>query len=291
MTPGISYIPYLQLMRAPALFTAISNITAAHLIATGGVMQWPAWIALCLASCAFLGGGMVLNDCFDLKIDAQERPGRPLPSGRVLVTTAWSFGALLLISGIVLASLVGMRSLVLAAALAASILAYNGVLKATWAGPLVMGLCRYLNWMLGLSVVTLGATAWLLPIPVLLYVSALTILSRAEARAEDRSLVILAGAGMLTAGIVVVLLWRQGVLPNPWVVPIAAAALGSVLYLLTKTYREFSPTGVQAAVGLLIFGIIPLDALLVVGAGIWWGVVLVLLMIPGRWLGRWLYVT
>jgi len=286
-----SLIPYLQLMRAPALFTAVSNIIAAHLVATGGAIQWPALIALCLASGAFLSGGMVINDCFDLAVDARERPGRPLPSHRISTTSAWSFGLLLLASGIVLAGVVGTRSLLVAVALSGSILLYNGVMKATWAGPLIMGLCRYLNWLLGLSVLALETPAWLLPLPVLLYVTSVTVLSRAEARALNRDLVMLVGAGLLLAGIIIVLLWQQGVLPNPWVLPISTVALAAVFYLLIETYRDFSPARIQATVGLLIFGIIPLDALLVVGTGIWWGVLLVLLMIPGRWLGRWLYVT
>jgi len=287
----MAWTPYLQLVRAPALFTAVSNITAAHLLATGGVIQWPALLLLCAASVAFLSGGMVLNDCFDIGVDARERPGRPLPSGQVSRSVAWGLGTGLLVSGVAIASLVNTAAASFAAALAASVLVYDGLLKATWIGPVAMGLCRYLNWMLGLSVAALGVAAWLIPLPVLLYIAAVTVLSRAEARAQDRGLVVLAALGMLFAGATIALLWLQGIMVNIWVLPIAAAALLAVLYLLAETYREFSPQRVQSAVGRLIFGIIPLDALLVVGAGIWWGVLLVLLMLPGRWLGRRLYVT
>jgi hypothetical protein len=43
---------------------------------------------------------------------------------------------------------------------------------------------------------------------------------------------------------------------------------------------------------MMIFGIIPLDAILVLAAGPWWGsIVVLLLLLPARFLGRMLYVT
>ena len=286
-----SWLPYLQLMRAPAVFTAISNIVAAYLVATGGAIQWPALVALVLASSALLAAGMVLNDCFDRDVDARERPHRPLPSGAVTVETAWRLGFSLLITGVVLSGLVGQRSLVVASVLAATILAYNGALKNTWLGPLVMGLCRYLNWALGLSVTALTVSLWLIPLPVLIYVAALTVLSRSEAGTPDRRLITLAGSGLVIAGLAIYALWRDEVLAGVAVIPLTAAALAAALYVVARSYRGGSPAAVQGAVGLLILGMIPLDVLLVLGRGIWWGLGLLLLMLPGRWLGRRLYVT
>jgi 4-hydroxybenzoate polyprenyltransferase len=283
--------PYLQLMRAPALFTALSNATAAHLVATGGTIAWSTLVPLVLASCALLAGGMVLNDCFDLSVDARERPRRPLPSGAVAVATAWRLGFALLVAGVAVAALAGLRALLVASALAAAILLYDGVLKSTVLGPLLMGLCRYLNWLLGLSIVALDQTAWLLPLPVLVYVTALTVLSRAEARAQDRRLVVLAGAGLTLAAAAVAALWLAGVLTQVAVLPLAAVALLYWLRLIASCYRDHSPRVIQGAVGRLIMGLVPLDVLLVIGRDLYWGLGLVLLMLPGRWLGRRLYVT
>jgi 4-hydroxybenzoate polyprenyltransferase len=282
---------YLQLMRAPALFTALSNATAAHLVATGGTIVWQTLVPLALASCALLAAGMVLNDCFDVAVDTRERPRRPLPSGAVPVATAWRLGFALLVVGVALASLAGSRPLLVASALAAAILLYDGVLKSTVLGPFFMGLCRYLNWLLGLSIAALEVTAWLVPLPVLIYVTALTVLSRAEARAHDRRLVVLAGGGLTVAAVAIAALWFARVLSQVVVLPLAAVALVYWLALVAACYRIHSPHAIQGAVGRLIMGLVPLDVLLVIGRDIYWGLGLLLLMLPGRWLGRRLYVT
>jgi 4-hydroxybenzoate polyprenyltransferase len=289
MNAGVN--AYLQLARAPALFTALSNAAAAHLVATRGTIEWATLAPLALASCAFLAGGMVLNDCFDLGLDARERPRRPLPSGAVPMATAWGLGFALLAAGIALAALAGPRPLAVAAALAAAILLYDGSLKRTVLGPLVMGLCRYLNWLLGLSIATLTLDAWLLPLPVLVYVTSLTILSRAEAAAQDRRLVVLAGAGLTLAAAAVAGLWFAGVLTQVGVLPLAAVALLYWLALVASCYRHHVPGVIQGAVARLIMGLVPLDVLLVIGRDHFWGLGLLVLMLPGRWLGRRLYVT
>jgi 4-hydroxybenzoate polyprenyltransferase len=55
-----------------------------------------------VAIAMFYIGGFVLNDVFDIEIDRVERPGRPLPSGRISLDTAARLGMMLLCSGIVL---------------------------------------------------------------------------------------------------------------------------------------------------------------------------------------------
>src|SRR5262249_39458533 len=160
--------------RAPAIFTALSNILAAHWIATGGVMQWRVFVLTAGASVFLYAAGMVLNDCFDLHEDARARPRRPLPSGRVSVPVAWASGWFLLASGVALAGMAGPRQIAVAGVLALAIVLYDGALKRLPVGALVMGGCRYLNWLLGLAVVPLDRTAFLIALPVLLYVAALT---------------------------------------------------------------------------------------------------------------------
>jgi hypothetical protein len=75
------------------------------------------------------------------------------------------------------------------------------------------------------------------------------------------------------------------------VLPLAALALAVWLTLVARCYRQHSPPVIQAAVAKLIMGLVPLDVLLVLGRDVWWGLVLLLWMIPGRWLGTRLYVT
>ncbi len=287
-----SALAWLQLMRAPAIFTAVSNLVAAHWLATGGECDLRALLLLTLSGIALYIAGMVLNDCFDQDIDTRERPERPLPSGRISQTSAWFVGWLCLGAGVLLAAMHGQTSMMIAAALAAAILSYNRWLKTTCLGPVNMGLCRYLNWLLGLSAVSLTPIMLPIALPVFFYVTALTLVSRVEADASSRTpLVMAAGGFILTVG-AIGYLYRAGVLPNVAVLALAGAGLLLILARVRKTWRVFTPGSVQATVAFLIFGIIPLDALMLAGAGqSWAALALLLLMVPGRILGRWMYIT
>jgi len=285
-------LAYLRLLRAPAVFTALSNIIAAHLLATQGRIQWPALGLLAAAASALYLAGMVLNDCFDLAEDRRDRPQRPLPSGVIPVASAWKLGWCLLGAGILLAGVVGGRQLLIAFTLAGAIVLYNGVLKATLWGVPLMGGCRYLNWLLGLSVAPLIGRSLLLGWPVFVYVSSLTLLSRVETSARSRLALLLCASGMVTTAALFAVFNRSGLLAHGWVLLPVGAALLLVLARLALTYREFNPWTIQHSVGLLVMGIIPLDALLVLAGGPWWGGVLVLaLLLPSRLLGRLVYVT
>ena len=75
-------------------------------------------------------------------------------------------------------------------------------------------------------------------------------------------------------------------------VALAGAGLLFILARVWKTWQTFTPANAQATVAFMIFGIIPLDALLLAGVGqSGAALVLLLLMIPGRILGRWMYIT
>ena len=144
--------PYLQLVRLPNLFTAAADSLAGWLIVRGSLAEPGRWVPLVLASVAIYAAGIVLNDVFDFEIDRRERPSRPLPSGRVSRRLAAWFGGIALALGPGLAALSGSTSsLVVALALAACVLGYDAGLKRTLLGPEVMGACRGLNLLLGLS--------------------------------------------------------------------------------------------------------------------------------------------
>jgi len=287
-----TFLISLQLMRIPNIFTAISNILAAQLLVTQGALQWTPLLLLMAASACLYTGGIILNDCFDLEEDRRERPSRPLPSGRIPVTTAWLSGFLLLATGVLLAGLVSFKSMTVSIIIVALVLLYDGYAKHTAAGSLVMGLCRYGNWLLGLSPGGDLADGWLLALPVLFYVTSLTMLSKAETGAERRTPVLLCAGGMaLTAALIVVLNLIE-LLPHTWALTLLAVALLLISLRLFETYRSFSPARVQLAVKTLVLGIIPLDAILVFAGGPWWGGLAVLaLIVPGALLARIMYVT
>ena len=284
--------PWLQLIRAPAVFTALSNVLAAHLIVTGGAVDGSLLAVLGAASVCLYCAGMILNDCFDYAEDLAERPGRPLPSGRVSRRSAWLAGGILLAAGVALAAAATPRSAVIAAMLALAILLYDGVLKGGPAAPVAMAACRGLNWLLGLSAVPFAAAEAWLALPVFFYVAGLTTLSTVETTAQSRApLAVCAAALVLTLAAVAALL-TSGTLTFWWALVPGLLATVWMLGKLAALWRDFRPPEIQRTVGLLIMGIVPLDALMVLAGGPWWGALAVLvLMLPGRYVARWIYVT
>ncbi|WP_235934646.1 UbiA family prenyltransferase, partial [Agromyces humi] len=71
----------LELVRAPAALTVIGD-TMVGGYAGGGRLAGRRWL-LPLASVFLYSGGMALNDYADRRLDAVERPERPIPSGRI----------------------------------------------------------------------------------------------------------------------------------------------------------------------------------------------------------------
>src|SRR5207247_76223 len=83
--------PYLQLVRPANLLTANADVLAGF--AAVGLKNPAALPLLLVATTALYGGGVVLNDVFDARLDAVERPERPLPSGRAAMGGASALGA------------------------------------------------------------------------------------------------------------------------------------------------------------------------------------------------------
>jgi 4-hydroxybenzoate polyprenyltransferase len=185
-----------------------------------------------------------------------------------------------------------MLAWLIALVLAAAIVFYDDIAKRYLAGSLVMGGCRYLNWLLGLSVTGLNGRDFLLAVPTFLYVVSLTVLSSIETSANSRAPLAACAVGIVTTGAVVCMLMVADVLPQRWPMLAVIAGSGFILYRLAQTYRDFDADHIQSAMKVLIMSVIPLDAILVFAGAPWWGGVVVLaLMLPARSLGRWVYVT
>ena len=287
-----SWRTILELVRAPAIFTAVSNILAAHWIATAGQIEWRVFVLTAGASAFLYAAGMVLNDCFDVEEDARMRPRRPLPSGRVSMPAAWASGWFMLAGGIALAGMAGARQAAIAGLLALAIVLYDGALKSLSIGAVLRGACRSLNWLLGLAVVPLGRSEFLLALPVLVYITALSRLAAVETGVGDARRVQECAIGMLLTALLISMLIARGTLPNAWAYLPLIAGLGAVLQRLARTGRELSPISVQSAVRFLILGVVLLDALIVLASGSAWGALAVLaLSVPSRLLARLIDVT
>lgn len=289
-------IDWLRLVRLPNLATAAADSLAGFLICWSATGQsgWPpvaCWLAVA-ASVAFYAAGVVLNDVCDVDIDRRERPERPLPRGAIAVPAAAAVGRGLLGAGSAAAccSAVAAGSAwpaAVGAALTAAVWLYDRHAKATPAGPVVMGCCRGLNWLLGMTAAG-GPSAlheWAIPIGMAIYVAGITLYARDEA-GRSRAVVLVAGTvaiglGLAVAAAQVWLPWRggspAGVAGFPadnWL--LLWGALGtSVLYRALQGVVDPTSGRVRAAVGNAIMSMITLDAVLVLpSAGPRWAVAL-----------------
>ena len=174
-----TWFAYVQLLRLPNLFTAVADPLAGWLAVGGGGP--PAQLFLLAGvSAGLYTAGIVLNDCFDYALDCRERPERPLPRGAIPRAHAWALAALLMGAALVAAALAGPPTLGVALSLAVLILFYNSWAKRFFfLGPLVLGVCRFANFLLGMRSAPLRL--WWIPGLLGVYVAVLTLLSRQEA--------------------------------------------------------------------------------------------------------------
>ncbi|WP_430905658.1 UbiA-like protein EboC [Maribacter sp. 2-571] len=236
---------------------------------------------LVLASILLYAGGVVLNDVFDHRLDAVERPERPIPSGLVSLRSASSFGAILLILGIGCAFLVHSISGFIALALAFSIVLYDGVAKKhAFLGPLNMGFCRSLNLVLGMSLLgNIPDLYWLAGIP-LIYIFAITLISRGEVHGNNKKHLLWAATlyGIVVLGVVGGIFLVSG---KVYPVVLFLVMLAVLVYRpLVAAYRENTPTNIKKAVISGVLSLIVLDAAFAVGFAPWWYGLLILLLWP-----------
>ncbi len=186
---------WLQLFRAPNLFTVPGDPFAGYLLASYGAFEQPVFLTI-VASVCFYAGGLLLNDLADLAEDRAERPGRPLPSGAANRGVVIVVMLALAVGGLALCAKVGVWTLGVGVALLLAVVSYNmGNKRLPVIGALNMGLCRGLSLLLGATAVPHGdlsirlmldgrlnhlAVAFVL---VTLYIAAVTNLARFETKA------------------------------------------------------------------------------------------------------------
>jgi 4-hydroxybenzoate polyprenyltransferase len=302
---------YWQLLRFPAVFTAFADVLLGFALTHVHLSDAPLPLALLLltSGCIYLAG-MVFNDVADRHVDARERPHRPLPSGRVSLRAAVWLGTALLGVGLLSAAalrwvdprLCGWNPLFVAALLVTAVALYDGLLKSTWSGPLAMGLCRFLNVILGAS-----AAGHLFGRPfdnpqrwvatgLGLYVVGVTWFARTEATVSPRPQLI-GGLIVVNLGLATLFGWLRG--SSLEADPLLAMALlaGIALALNTRmltAVRDPSPSQVQTTVRTLLLSIITLDAALIyakTGDIVLATALAVGLLLPAMILGRVIRIT
>ncbi|MDZ5443894.1 UbiA family prenyltransferase [Micromonospora sp. 4G57] len=262
-----------ELVRAPAALSVPGDVLAGA--AAAGVLdrRTP---ALAGASVLLYWAGMAANDWADRRLDAVERPERPIPSGRVSPPAALGLAAGLTAAGLALATAAGgRRAAAVAVPLATAIWGYDLLAKNTAAGPAVMAACRGLDVLLGTtsagpapagrraggSAGTRLARALPAALTVAAHTWTVTELSRREVTGTDRRLPRATLAG--TAVVAATALGRA----DP--VPVALAAGYATRYgaAQARVVADPSPGRVRAAVAAGITGLPALQGALTARAG------------------------
>lgn len=346
-------MPYLQLVRLPTVFTAVADILLGFALTTGVFIStapspdgpidldaamledgeslgmeaanelaepksewvWQLGWLIAASSCLYLSG-MVFNDVFDRRADAEDRPEAPIPSGKVSVKTAATIGVLLMASGLVASYLAGINKsngqlnpLRVAGMLCVAILLYDSVLKRTLLAPLMMGGCRFLNIILGASTLNFFVGDGILNffkavfsrpqlgvgIGLGVFVMGVTWFARTETRESNRwqlgIATLFVNAGIATL-IFFIRTWPGQVEWTSVAFVLAFVAL-IIDRRLIAAISDPSPDKVQTAVKTMLMSLVVLDATM-----IYWktenvtlSCLTVGLLVPSIVLSRWIRVT
>ena len=112
--PGFDLEAWLQLLRVPAVPSAITNILAGYLIVNRSWQPTFEFASLVVCSCLLYMSGMVLNDWCDAEKDKTSRSNRPIPSGRISRFDALKCYIGLTTTGLLLSAFAGTKSLLVA---------------------------------------------------------------------------------------------------------------------------------------------------------------------------------
>jgi UbiA prenyltransferase family len=259
----------LRLGRVSNLPTVWTN-TATGIVLAGGALANPATLPLLIALSLFYVGGMYLNDAFDAKVDALERPERPIPSGAIRERTVFTAGFAMLALGVLLLLWTGFGLPggtgswpgLCGVALGGAIVLYDWYHKDNPLSPALMGLCRVLVYVAaGLAfAVPPPAVLWLAALLLLCYLIGLTYVAKQENLGEVRNLWPLL---FLAAPVVFALVHAPASLTSAATCALFALWVGVALWFL----RRRRPGDVPRAVVSLIAGIALLDAVLIAAAG------------------------
>jgi 4-hydroxybenzoate polyprenyltransferase len=282
----------LELTRPPNLLTAAADVLAgfgAAALTAPRALPWLVAATICLYA-----GGVTLNDVLDRRLDAVERPERPLPSGRASTAEAAVLAIALLGAGVALALAASPVSAGVAALIAGCAAAYDAWAKHhPLAGPAFMGACRGLNLLLGLSAApALLAHRWPLAAIPLLYVAAVTTAGRGEVTGGTRGALVAVLGLFGAAGAAVLALAVSGP-------PATLAAIPFLLLLgwrlgppLRRAWRAADAGSLRAVVGAGVMGLVLLDAAIAaLYAGVLYPLAILALLPAAWWLARAFAVT
>ena len=290
---------YLRLMRPANMVTAVADVLAGIAL-SGYFTNWQfdfshfLPVILLVGSTKLLyGGGVVFNDVFDADLDRIERPERPIPSGLISYKEAFTLGTVLLLAGIALAFAVSSIAGFLSVAISFFALVYNKWGKhQSVLGPVNMGLCRGLNLLLGVSIVTGAVTNWwFIAFVPIIYIASITMISRGEVHGSSSKP--LYGASFLYALVIALILFFSFT---------KQTLLFALIFLLPFAWMIFKPLleaiktpsgpNIGKSVKAGVISLIVMDAAWVAATGNFYVAIFVALLLPiSFWLARMFAVT
>lgn len=288
--PAVPFLlPTLRLLRVGTLFSPAADVTAS--LAMLGLPWNGDAVAAVSASVALYAAGMVWNDVADRRLDAVQRPERPLPRGDLSLSFAVALGVLLLAVGLYVSPCRGHHGLI-----AALVLAYDFAGKRVlWLGALGMGTVRALNLGTALAMPVDGidpahaVAARLASVCYGVYITAVTVLGIFEdtPRVRPRAAAAVAAAPPLAAlcGVSAI---QNGLWPAP------ALALVPVLWFLRRNARrsDWDQRAIRGTMMHLLLGTMLYTALLCVAAGRpWEAIAIAAAIVPARWIARRISLT
>ena len=300
-------LAYTQLTRPANIVTAVADIlagfAASGAIATLYGLPTATWWEhthtallgwLVLSTIGLYGGGIVFNDVFDAALDRVERPERPIPRGDASVRGASLLATLLLVIGILAAAQVSRLSAIIALLVAALAVLYDAWGKhQRLFGPMNMGLCRGGNLLLGVSAVpAMVSSLWFLSLIPIVYISAITMISRGEVHGGSRA-GLWGGISMYSLVLGALLTIAIALAVSVEVVIPFLLLWGFLIYPpLLRAIRGNEPRLIGLAVKAGVLSLIVLDAALAaIFAGWAYGLLVLLLLPVSRWLATRFAVT
>jgi 4-hydroxybenzoate polyprenyltransferase len=276
-------------VRVGTLFSPAADVVASWCVAE---LPWQAAAArAALASVALYAAGMVWNDIADRRLDAVQRPERPLPSGRVSLGFALALGTVLLGLGLAVSPCRGHHGLI-----AVLVLAYDFLGKRVeWLGALNMGLLRALNLATGLAAggaaVAEGPRTALLAASACygLYILAVTVLGIFEDAVQVRPRAV---AAVQAAPPLAALCGLFAVQRGFWPAPLLAVPAVLWFARRNRLRTHWDRAAIRASMTWLLLGTMLYTSLLALAAGQPWAAVgIAAVIVPARWIARRIALT
>jgi 4-hydroxybenzoate polyprenyltransferase len=286
-------------MRPANIVTSVADVLAG--IAISGYLAnedfsatySPSILLLSLSTIGLFGGGVVFNDVFDAELDKIERPERPIPSGLISKREASLLGIILFSIGVIAAASVSMLSGLIAVSIIIAALVYDKWSKHNgFAGPFNMGLCRGLNLLLGISIVITAISAWwFVAIIPIIYIAAITMISRGEVHGGSKS-ALYSAALFYCIVIAAILFLSTGRDMIWWAAIFLIPFVWMIFYTLIKAIRLPSPQNIGKAVRAGVIALIVMDASMAAAFGATVLAFLIILLLPvSLWLAKIFAVT